>query len=93
MHSFAYPRYCFGHHLVEDNGKDDDDQNNGQDEQEDTSLTPRALLVVACLLQIHMRASRCIMCDLDVLLNDVELRTLLMYHMCNIAEQLIKFTN
>ena len=33
------------------------------------------------------------MCDFDVLFDDVELRTLLMYHMRNIAEQLVQFAN
>lgn len=40
-----------------------------------------------------MRALRGIVCDLDVLFDNVKLGTLLVYHVCDIAEQLVELAD
>jgi hypothetical protein len=40
-----------------------------------------------------MCALRCIVCDLYILLNNIELRALLVHHMRHVAEQLVEFTD
>lgn len=72
--------------LVQYHSQDDDDQNDGQDEQKNACLAPCALLVITRLLQVDMGTSRSIMRNLNVLLNDIELSTLFVDHMRNIAE-------
>jgi hypothetical protein len=79
--------------LVQRDRQDDDDQNYGQDEQQDASLTPRTLLVVTRLLEVDMGTPRRVVCNLHVLFDDIELRSLLMHHMRNIAEQLVELAH
>jgi hypothetical protein len=67
------------HRLVQDDSKDDDHQNNGEDKQQNTRLTPCAFLVVTRLLQVCVCTYRRIVRRLDILLNDIKLRSLLIH--------------
>jgi hypothetical protein len=81
------------HRLVQDDSKDNDHQNNGEDKQQNTRLTPCAFLVVTRLLQVCVCTYRRIVRRLDILLNDIKLRSLLMHHMRDITEQLIELAD
>jgi hypothetical protein len=78
---------------IQGNGQEGNAKDNRQNQQQDAGLTPRALLVVARLLQIHMCTLRRIVRDFDVFLNNIQLCTLLMHHVSNITEQLVQLSN
>ena len=81
------------HELVEKDSQKDNDQHKGQDQQQDTSLAPRALLVITRLLEVDVRTARGIVRHLDVLLDDVELGALLVHHVRDVAEELVELAD
>jgi len=73
--------------------QDNNDQNDRHDEQENACLAPRIFLVVARLLQVDMCTARGVMRDLDIFFDDVKLRSLLVHHVSDVAEELVELAD